>query len=102
MSFFLDNFPNNLVPNIHLFLKIRKKEQNLMRSTSLNIMIVHSKKARFTWYNEGFIQVDFYNPSRYDVKDIEHLIKDILKVDTASFSGESIGSETVRNYNEEV
>ena len=65
-------------------------------------MVVHSKKARFTWHNEGFIQVDIYNQLSYNVKDIEQLIKDILEVDTLNFSGDSIGSETVRDYNEEV
>jgi hypothetical protein len=43
-----------------------------------------------------------YNQTSCDVKDIEHLIKDILEVESVNFSGESLGSETVRDYNKEV
>ncbi|UCG02350.1 MAG: hypothetical protein JSW11_22530 [Candidatus Heimdallarchaeota archaeon] len=70
--------------------KLEKKQFQVLATTP-NILVVRSKEARLTWHIEGLIQVDIYNHSSYDVKDIEHLIKDIFDVDSVKFSGESLG-----------
>ncbi|MFW9903614.1 MAG: hypothetical protein ACFFFH_04730 [Candidatus Thorarchaeota archaeon] len=94
---------NNTRPlNMQLIRQIFEKDQYQVLTTTPNILVVRSKKARLTWHNEGFIQVDMYNQTSCDVQDIEHLIKDILEVESVNFSGESLGSETVRDYNKEI
>ena len=83
---------NNSTPfDMQSIRQILEKHQYQVLATSPSIMVVRSKEARLTWHNEGIIQVDMYNQSSCDVKDIEHLIKDILDVDTVNFSGESLG-----------
>jgi len=77
--------------NMHSINKILEKLQYQVLAATPKILVVRSKKARLTWHNEGFIQVDMYNQSSCDMNDIEHLIKDILDVDIVNFSGESVG-----------
>ena len=76
---------------MHSIRQIFEKDQYQVLATTPNILVVRSKKVRLTWHKEGFIQVDMYNQTSYDVQDIEHLIKDILEVDSVNFSGESLG-----------
>ncbi|MFX0206525.1 MAG: hypothetical protein ACFFDT_11115 [Candidatus Hodarchaeota archaeon] len=94
---------NNPTPfNILSIRQQLEKQQIQVLASTPNILVVRSKKARLTWHNEGFIQVDMYDRTSCDVQDIEHLIKDILEVESLNFSGESLGSETVRDYNKEI
>lgn len=83
---------NNSPPfDMQLIRQILEKHPYQVLATTPSILVVRSKEARLTWHNEGLIQVDMNNQSSYNVKDIEHLIKDILDVDTVNFSGESLG-----------
>ena len=85
------HFNNSTSFNMHSIRQQLEKHQFQVLATSPSVLVVRSKEARLTWHNEGLIQVDMYNHSSCDVNDIEHLIKDILDVDTVSFSGESLG-----------
>ena len=84
-------FNNNTPLNMHSIRQILEKHQYQVLVSTPNILVVRSKKARLTWHNEGFIQVDMYNQSSCEMNDIEHLIKDILDADIVNFSGESVG-----------
>lgn len=96
--YFNNPTPFNILP---IRQKLEKQQIQVLPSTP-NILVVRSKEARLTWHNEGFIQVNMYDQTSCDVQDIEHLIKDILEVESVNFSGESLGSETVRDYNKET
>lgn len=71
--------------------RLLEKHQYQVIASTPNILVVRSKEARLTWHNEGFVQVDMYKQASCDAKDIEHLIKDILDVNTINSTGESIG-----------
>ena len=70
---------NNFKPfHMHSIREKLKKKQYQILATTPNLTVFRSKEVRLTLHSEGFIQIDLYDSSKKGVKDIEHLIKDIL------------------------
>lgn len=68
--------------NLRTIQQLLEKKQYQVLATTPSVSVFRSKKARLTWHTQGFIQVDLYDPSIQNSKDIKHLIKDILVLDT--------------------
>lgn len=83
---------NNSKPfHLHSIRKILERNNYQILVNTPNLVVFRSKNARFTWHNQGFIQVDIYDSSMHDAEEIEHLIKDIFVLNSMNFFGEALG-----------
>jgi hypothetical protein len=77
------SFPNVSEPfHMPTIRQLLEKRQYQVLANTPNVNVFRNKEVRLTWHSHGLIQVDLYNHELQSVKNIEHLIKEILVSNT--------------------